>query len=135
MQKALAIAACAAVLSMGLITEAEARGRSWNGGGSFKGPYGGVTTWQRSGQCSGGTCTGSKTTTGPGGRTWTRERSVTGTGNGGWTSNGKATGPRGGSWTRSGGGSCAGGTCTYGGTVTGPNGNTGSYSGSFTRGY
>jgi hypothetical protein len=134
MQKTLAIAATAAILSMGLVTDAEARMRSWSGSGSFKGPNGGTTTWQRSGQCSGGSCTGTKTTTGPNGNTWTRERSVTGNGNGGWTSTGKLTGPNGGTVTRNGGGSCAGGTCNYGGTVTGPNGNTGSYSGSFSRG-
>ena len=94
MQKGAAIAACAALLSMALVAEAEARGRSWNAGGSVTGPRGGTTTWQRSGQCSGGTCTRSGTATGPGGgtRSWEQTRACSG---GSCTSQGSYTGPGG----------------------------------------
>jgi hypothetical protein len=40
------------------------------------------------------------------------------------------TAPNGATWTRNGAGSCAGGVCNFGGTVTGPRGNTGTYGGS-----
>jgi hypothetical protein len=58
----------------------------------------------------------------------TRETTVTRNGNS-WERDVKVTGPNGGTWTRDGHGSCSGGTCTFGGTVTGPRGNTGTYSG------
>jgi hypothetical protein len=101
---------------------------AWSRQGSVTGPRGGTTTWERSGSCSGGTCTRSGSVTGPGGNTVTRETTVTRNGNS-WERDVKVTGPNGGTWTRDGHGSCSGGTCTFGGTVTGPRGNTGTYSG------
>jgi hypothetical protein len=50
------IAACAISLTTALAADAEARNRSWNSSGSVTGPRGGTTTWQRSGNCSTGTC-------------------------------------------------------------------------------
>lgn len=116
-------------LSVASATSADAR--SWSRGGSFVGPRG-TTTWQRSGSCSGGVCARSGSVTGPGGRSATRAGSVTRNGNS-WDRNVSATGRNGGTWSRDGGGSCSGGRCTYGGTVTGPNGNSRTYHGSFGR--
>lgn len=50
-----------------------------------------------------------------------------------WSRSGTATGPRGGVYATQGGGSCAGGSCNYGGSVTGPAGRTFSRQGSVTR--
>jgi hypothetical protein len=50
-----------------------------------------------------------------------------------WSRSGSATGPGGRSVTTQSGGSCAGGSCTYGGTATGPRGNSVNRQGSTTR--
>jgi hypothetical protein len=129
MHRGILVAASAAVIVMTSIADAEAGSRS----GTFVGPRGGVTTWQRQTTCGGGTCTRSGSITGPAGNTWSREGSVTRTGPGSWQSNATVTGPNGGTYRRQGGGTCAGATCAYGGTVTGPYGGTGTYSGTVTR--
>ncbi len=74
MRKGMTIAACTMLACMGVAAEAEAR--SWSRGGSVTGPRG-TTTWQRSGDCAGGTCTRSRTVTGPNGGTWERHRGGT----------------------------------------------------------
>jgi len=99
MHKAILAAACTAALGMAMVAEAQAEGRSWSRGGSVTGPRG-TTAWQRSGSCANGTCT--------------RSRS--------------ATGPNGGTISRS--GSCGNGACTYGGSATGPHGNSVTWGGS-----
>lgn len=50
-----------------------------------------------------------------------------------WNRSGSFTGPRGNTATMSGGGSCSGGSCSYGRTVTGPQGNSYSRQGYATR--
>lgn len=52
-----------------------------------------------------------------------------------WTRSGTVTGPNGNSVTRSGSGGCAGGVCTGTRTTTGPRGNSVTRSGVATRGY
>jgi hypothetical protein len=128
MQKGMAIAACAALLSMAAVTEADAGGRAWSRGGSFTGPRG-TTTWERSGECGGDTCTRSRTLTGPYGGTVTRGGSVNRDGS--WDRDARATGPYGRTWEKESGGACANGTCSFGGTVTGPRGGTGTHYGAF----
>lgn len=112
-----------ALLLFGTIAEAQAGGR----GGTVIGPRGGSMSWHRG--CDSGTCSRSRSVTGPAGRTYTREGSITRTGPGSWERDVTARGPYGGTYERHGYGTCAGGACTYGGTVTGPRGNTGVYSG------
>jgi hypothetical protein len=51
----------------------------------------------------------------------------------GFSRSGSVTGPAGGVYHSQGGGSCAGGSCSYGGQTTGPYGGTFSRSGSATR--
>lgn len=50
-----------------------------------------------------------------------------------WSRNGSVTGPAGRSVTTQGGGSCAGGSCSFGGTATGPASCTFNRQGSVTR--
>ena len=50
-----------------------------------------------------------------------------------WSRGGTITGPYGGTTTTQGGGSCAGGSCSYGGSVTGPGGRSFNRSGNLTR--
>ncbi len=59
----LAVTGSLAVSAM-LATPADA----WSRKGSVTGPRGGTTTWERSGSCEGGTCTRSKSVTGPAGQ-------------------------------------------------------------------
>jgi hypothetical protein len=113
------------------IGAAEARDRSISG--SVTGPRGNTATMQGTRNCSGTTCSSTQTWTGPGGRTATRNHEVTGVGTGAGTSTTTWTGPGGGTVTREGSRSCSGGTCNFGGTVTGPNGGQRTYSGSVTR--
>jgi len=115
----------------GAATAAEARDRSYSG--TVTGPRGNTATVQGSRSCSGSTCTGSQTWTGPGGRTASRTREVTGVGTGSGTSTTTWTGPGGRTATREGTRSCSGGTCTVNGTITGPAGNQTTYSGTVTR--
>jgi hypothetical protein len=60
---------------------------------------------------------------------WSSNSTIARTGNG-WEREVNVTAPNGATWTRDGAGSCAGGVCNFGGTVTGPRGNTGTYGGS-----
>ena len=128
MQKGMTIAVSAALLSMATLSAAEAGGRAWNRGGSYTGPHG-TTSWQRSGACEGGTCARSRTVTGPHGGSVTREGTVSRDGT--WARDVTVTGRNGRTWEKQGHGACADGLCSYGGTVTGPRGNTRSYDGTF----
>jgi hypothetical protein len=87
---------------MAMVAEAQAWDRSWSRSGSFTGPQG-TTTWQRSGSCADGVCSGNRSVTGPNGGTVSR------------------------------GATCGNGTCTYGGTATGPGGNSTTRGGTFRR--
>jgi hypothetical protein len=122
---AVALALCA------MAGAAEARDRSYSG--SVTGPRGNTVTMQGTRSCSGTTCSSTQAWTGPGGQTATRTQEVTGVGTGSGTSATTWTGPAGRTVTREGSRSCSGGTCAFGGTVTGPNGGQRSYSGSVTR--
>jgi hypothetical protein len=114
-----------------VVGAAEARDRSYSG--SVTGPHGNTVTMQGTRSCSGTTCSSTQTWTGPAGRTATRNHEVTGVGTGSGTSTTTLTGPAGRTVTREGSRSCSGGTCAFGGTVTGPNGGQRTYSGSVTR--
>jgi hypothetical protein len=95
MHKAIAAAACTALLGMAMMTEAQAWGRSWSRGGSVTGPRG-TTTWQRSGSCANGVCSRNRSATGPYGGSVSRGATC---GGGTCTYGGTATGPRGNSAT------------------------------------
>lgn len=58
MAKTLVAALCALVLlaTIATISDAKAGGRTWHRSGTFKGRWGGTTTFQRYGACQGGTC-------------------------------------------------------------------------------
>ena len=80
-----------------------------------------MRSWSNTRTCAGGSCTGSGTYVGPGGKVVTRSGTAT-YGNGGWQAQGTVTGPRGGTGNYQASGSCAGGACSSSGTWTGPNG-------------
>jgi hypothetical protein len=123
-------AATACILAL-----ASADASAFNRKSTSTGPNGNSRSVESSGGCSGGTCTYSRSVTGPLGRTRTRSRSVSGSsGESGasWERSGTATGPNGNTVTYGGSGSCSGGTCTYERGRTGPNGSV-SRSGTVTR--
>lgn len=132
MRKHILLAFGAAALALAPVLEAEARGRGFNRSGGVTGPRGGQATYEGGGACSGGSCTRETTVSDPGGRTISREVTATRDGEGGWERDVRVTGPNGGVYTREGQGACSGGDCAFSGTVTGPRGNTGVYSGSST---
>ena len=79
-----------------------------------------MRSWSNTRTCAGGSCTGSGTYVGPGGRVVTRSGTAI-YDNGGWQAQGTVTGPRGGTGNIA-SGYCAGGACSSSGTWTGPNG-------------
>ncbi len=122
--KKIMLAVSAAVLLSAGSAAAQVWERQWQG------PYGGQGSFER--HCDGGSCSTTRSYTGPGGNTWTQQGYAERDGQGGWNYGGTVHGPRG-TTTYGGSGRCSGGECTYSGGGTGPRGGTWSRSGSFRR--
>jgi hypothetical protein len=84
-----------------LLAASAADASAWTRNGTVH-TWRGAYTVQGSGGCGGGSCSRTRTVTGPYGGTVTRSRTVTRTGPGQYSYQGRVTGPYGGTVTRSG---------------------------------
>ena len=121
------VTAAAAVLTLG-----SASAFAWSQHGTAytsRGTYNGA----HYGSCGAGSCSHAGGVAGPYGGIATNSGTVTRTGTGQFSNSGTATGRYGNSVQHAGDTSCAGGTCSHTGTLTGQDGKTASTDGSVTR--
>ena len=128
MSRRIALAAAATVIGASASLVSAPAWAGWYGHGTAytsRGEYNGA----HGGYCSGGTCNHAGGVVGPYGGVASNSGSVTRTSPGQFSNSGTAYGPNGRSVQHSGDTSCASGTCSHTGTMTGWAGGTGRASG------